>query len=140
LRHHYAIDLLFGSIYATGFFLLFRKLSLPRIDREQSELDLTNGWERLVYGWGRERPSKIPMSVGGHTRLRSNDVGWENGVGMGIGVERMDEKGSEDRKPLLNDRSPDMSDSGDGERDSITIEVRGTQGRKVGEESNWRMS
>ena len=60
LRHHWAIDLLAGSCYALSFFLLFRRTSLGRIDTEAIEKGSTNGWQRLVLGYGSRLPSVLP--------------------------------------------------------------------------------
>lgn len=50
LHHHFAIDLVLGTIYSTIAFTIAERIRLRRLDREAYTKGLTTGWERLVWG------------------------------------------------------------------------------------------
>ncbi|GAA5824530.1 hypothetical protein JCM11251_000461 [Rhodosporidiobolus azoricus] len=48
-HHHFAIDLLFGTLYSALSFTLFERVRLRKLDRAHYANGLTNGYERLFY-------------------------------------------------------------------------------------------
>lgn len=50
LHHHFAIDLVLGTVYAAIAFFVSERIRLRKIDLESDRRGLTNGWQRLRWG------------------------------------------------------------------------------------------
>ncbi|ORY63824.1 hypothetical protein BCR35DRAFT_308792 [Leucosporidium creatinivorum] len=106
LHHHFAIDLLIGTLYAAIAFLVAERSQLRLLDRDHVQRGLTNGWQRLRWrmrdGEGGESvvlsrstsvsssegslcPSRGMRSVDGYVPVRTLEEYYEVGEIGGVG-------------------------------------------------------